>query len=386
MPRPRPVLFEVRRAPTPHLGHGWKIVGYPQGKRQQIWFDTEKEARARAQDLNLEITAHGTQDHLPQELRLLALHCSRRLEPHGKSLLDATEYYLTYLESLALSLPLLHLTAAVRAEFERRFTQEEISKRHLEDMRFALRKLEEKYSQRDAQTLTGTEIKQWLAATAWATQTRNGLLAYFSNAFNVAKELKLLNANPLLDVKRFASSKVSKKMFPKFLTVPQMAALLNAADAQLVPYLAICGFAGLRSAECKSLTWAAVDLDRKVITVPENVSKTGQERTVPMADNLLAWLRISGEFARNDYLYPRLGHSDTLSRLLRTAKQQAGVWPWQPRYQNALRKSFCSYHYELHGSADRTSEYAGHDLRMLIKVYRHSVDHSEAVKYWQIFP
>lgn len=129
-------------------------------------------------------------------------------------------------------------------------------------MRFALRRLDEQYGQRDAQTLTGAEIKAWLAGSAWAIQTRNGLLAYFSNAFSIAKEHKLLNANPLLDIKRFASSKVSKKLFPKFLTVPQLTALLNAADAQLIPYLAICAFTGTRSAEAKSLTWAAVDLDR----------------------------------------------------------------------------------------------------------------------------
>jgi integrase len=97
-----------------------------------------------------------------------------------------------------------------------------------------------------------------LAAAPWVSQTRNGLLAYFSLTFNIAKELKLLNANPLLGIKRFAMSKVSKKSFPKFLSVP----LLNAADSALRPYLSICAFAGLRSAECKSLTWEAVDLQR----------------------------------------------------------------------------------------------------------------------------
>jgi integrase len=142
--------------------------------------------------------------------------------------------------------------------------------------------------------------------------TRNGLLAYFSNAFNIATEQKLLNANPLLGVKRFANSKVSKKLFPKFLTVPQMAGLLRAADPQLIPYLAISAFTGMRSAEAKSLTWAAVDLERKKIVVPENVSKTGQELTIPIADNLLAWLRGCGEFTGTDYIYPRQGHSETL--------------------------------------------------------------------------
>ena len=96
----------------------------------------------------------------------------------------------------------------------------------------------------DAQTLQAAEIKAWMAGSCWSITTRNGLLANFSNAFNIATEQKLLNANPLLGVKRFASSKVSKKNNPKFLTVPQMIALLNNADASLIPYLAICAFAG----------------------------------------------------------------------------------------------------------------------------------------------
>lgn len=104
-----------------------------------------------------------------------------------------------------------------------------------------------------------------------------------------------------------------------------------------------------------------------------------------LSPNLTAWL-LPAQFASNNYIYPRQGHSEQLNQLLRQAKQTAGLWPWKPKFQNALRKSFCSYHYEMHGTADRTAEYAGHDIRMLIKVYRHAVGHSEAVKYWQIFP
>jgi integrase len=216
-------------------------------------------------------------------------------------------------------------------------------------------------------------------------KTGNNLMGYLHKAFGIAKELGLLNDNPLTKVSRFATSKVSKKSFPKFLTVEQMTKLLKVADPQLIPYLAICAFAGVRSSECRSLIWEAVDLKRMVITVPENISKTGEERTIPIAPNLMAWLS-KDKFQRAGYIYPR-GQDDQLKhRLLRTAQEKAGLWPWRPRYQNALRKSFCSYHYEMHGSADSTSEYAGHDIRMLIKVYRHAVDHAEAVKYWAIYP
>jgi integrase len=62
------------------------------------------------------------------------------------------------------------------------------------------------------------------------------------------------------------------------------------ADRRIVPYFAICSFAGLRSAECENLDWKYIDLDRRIITILENVSKTGEERKPPISDNLAAWL------------------------------------------------------------------------------------------------
>jgi hypothetical protein len=40
----------------------------------------------------------------------------------------------------------------------------------------------------------------------------------------------------------------------------------------------------------------------------------------------------------------------------------------------------------MFGSADRTAEYAGHNIRTLVKTYRHAVAHEEAEKFWAIFP
>jgi integrase len=275
------------------------------------------------------------------------------------------------------------VTATVRREFERRMAAGEISQRHLESMLMALRRLDEKFGQCAGNLISGNEIKAWLSDSDWSTKTRNNLLNYFHNAFNVARELRLLADNPLLELRGFNASKVSKKDNPKFLTVPQLAALLHHADASLIPYLSICAFAGLRSAEAKILSWQQVDLKRNLIIVPENISKTGEERKIPIQPNLRAWLASRVQETR--YLLPR-EHSQQVADLLKAAKVAAGLWPWSPRFQNALRKSFCSYHYEMFGSADRTAEYAGHDTRTLIKTYCHAVAHEEAEKFWAINP
>lgn len=215
MPRPRPPLYEVRYAPKAHRGHHWKIVGYPEGRRQQHWFASEKAAKSRADDLNEEITAHGTQAILAPELRIMALHCQGKLEPFKKSLLDATDFYIKHLEATNRSVPINHLTAAVGREFQRRMTAGECSQRHCETMLGALRPLEARLGGRASSTITSSELKAWLSGSEWATKTRNNLLNYWGNAFNVAIELKMLSVNPLTGTKPFNASKVSKKDNPK---------------------------------------------------------------------------------------------------------------------------------------------------------------------------
>jgi integrase len=360
-----------------HRGSYW-------GKRIRAWFDTQLVAQAEATQCYPSIQRFGQQAvTLSGVLAYMAMECQSRLQEYGKNLHDATDHYLRHLESVNRSVPLNQVTAAVRREFERRLAAGEISQRHLESMLMALRRLDEKFGQCASNLISGSGIKAWLSKSHWSTKTRNNFLGYFHNAFNVARELRLLTDNPLLETRGFNASKVSKKDNPKFLTVPQLTALLNHADASLIPYLSICAFAGLRSAEAKSLSWQEVDLKRNLITVPENISKTGEERKIPIQPNLAAWLASRAQ--ETGFILTR-EHSQRADDLLKSAKVTAGLWPWSPRFQNALRKSFCSYHYEMSGSADRTADYAGHNLRTLIKTYRHAVAHEEAEKYWAIYP
>jgi integrase len=376
--------FQVKQTAYPNAGRSWYIVGRPGGKRIRAWFDTELLAEAAATERNLSIQRFGQQAAtFSGVLAYMAMECQNRLQEYGKSLHDATAHYLRHLESVNRSVPLSRVTDAVRREFERRVAAGEISQRHLESMLMALRRLDEKFGDCASNLISGSEIKAWLSNSDWSTKTRNNLLGYFSNAFNVARELRLLADNPLAEAKPFHVSKISKKDNPKFLTVPQMTGLLSAADPSLIPYLSICAFAGLRSAEAKRLSWQQVDLKRNLIIVPEMISKTGEERKIPIQPNLAAWLAPQAQ--ETGYILPR-DHSHRLDDLLKSAKEAAGLWPWSPQYQNALRKSFCSYHYEMFGSSDRTAEYAGHNIRTLIKTYRHAVAHEEAEKFWEIFP
>jgi len=71
----------------------------------------------------------------------------------------------------------------------------------------------------------------------------------------------------------------------------EMHEALTVAWPGLVPWLAIAGFAGLRSAELARLDWSEVNLEEQHITVAADKAKTGARRVVPISDNLSGWLQ-----------------------------------------------------------------------------------------------
>jgi hypothetical protein len=52
-------------------------------------------------------------------------------------------------------------------------------------MLMALRRLDERFGQCAGDLISGSEVKSWLPDSDWSTNSRNNLLGYFHNAFNV---------------------------------------------------------------------------------------------------------------------------------------------------------------------------------------------------------
>src|SRR5205809_4642395 len=75
---------------------------------------------------------------------------------------------------------------------------------------------------------------------------------------------------------------------PGILTIEQTALLLESASPEILPYIAIGAFAGLRASEIERLDWRDIDFEENEIAV-NSESKTG-ERHVDMLPNLREWL------------------------------------------------------------------------------------------------
>ncbi|MBV8330989.1 MAG: hypothetical protein JOZ61_11060, partial [Verrucomicrobia bacterium] len=69
------------------------------GKRQRLFFNDEKSAKAKLKELAKKTRKEGEDAlALSHDFRVLAARCSERLKPFGKTLWDATEFYLEHLE------------------------------------------------------------------------------------------------------------------------------------------------------------------------------------------------------------------------------------------------------------------------------------------------
>src|SRR4029450_5403864 len=78
---------------------------------------------------------------------------------------------------------------------------------------------------------------------------------------------------------------------PGILSVNEAARLLEAAAApDVLPYIAIGLFAGLRTAELERLDWSEIDFESDLIEVTAAKSKTAQRRFVTLQPNLREWL------------------------------------------------------------------------------------------------
>ena len=158
----------------------------------------------------------------------------------------------------------------------------------------------------------------------------------------------------------------------------QMATLLHHAEADVLPFLAIGAFAGLRTAEILRLDWSEVDLAGGLIEVKATKAKTASRRLVPMPDNLKLWLAPHHQGSGKVIPYEQL--SPKLQRL--TGKEGVEL-QWK---RNALRHSFISYRVAQVQNVAQVALEAGNSPKIIFSNYRELVKPADAVKWFDIQP
>jgi integrase len=148
---------------------------------------------------------------------------------------------------------------------------------------------------------------------------------------------------------------------------------------EMIPYLAIAAFCGLRAAEIQRLDWSEIHLtgSERFVEIKAGKAKTASRRTVPISDNCAAWLE---RFAKPSGPVVNLARTD--KQLFIYLAEKSGV-PWK---HNGLRHSFISYRLALVKDVGQVSLEAGNSPGMVFKHYRQLVRESEAKAWFSILP
>jgi integrase len=289
----------------------------------------------------------------------------------GDNIVEAARYYAKHHDA---RLPQLTVAQAVE-KFRAAKEAEGVSAMYLKDIRGLLGDFARDF-QCPLSSIQPEELREYLnAQTRWGLVSKENRRRMLVVLFNFAKAQGWLPANEETAADALGTYKI-KQRDVEIYTPSEISRLLNAADSDFLPYIALIAFGGVRREELhKRLSWEAINFERGTITVPASIAKTGRKRKIVMSENLLQWLapyRVkSGPIFKID---PRK----------RTAKlvKASGV-KWK---RNGLRHSFGSYRMEQVKNEGQVALEMGNSPKIVKDHYFEIVDEREAREYWGIKP
>ena len=139
-------------------------------------------------------------------------------------------------------------------------------------------------------TMLGTDIDAWLRGLEVSARTRNNLRNSVQTLFGYAKARKYLpkDHDELDAVARAKDGGGDIEVF----TPVELGEILNRADEALIPFLTLGAFAGVRHAEIQRLDWRDIQFEAGIVEIRAKMAKTASRRTIPLLDNLRAWLEL----------------------------------------------------------------------------------------------
>lgn len=350
------------------------------GERVRKFFKTRVEADTYAEQQRIAKANQGAAAFsIDDKLRIEAIEARRLLQPYDVGLVEAAKYYIKHAKPKGGEKTMFELVAEVlevKARAGRRTAT-------IQDYRYLFNRFNRSYGERRVHEIRSHDVDEWLDANAKSLSTRSIYLRYLNTLFAYALKRNYCSENPLNAVER---PQVTLKP-PGIFTVEQAASLLRSAVEQpeldMLPYITIGLFAGLRPTEVTRLDWSQVRLDQGVILVNADASKTSQKRFVDISENLRAWLTPVAKPAGP--LVPAQLPRRLRKAWTKTQEYESGrIESW---HQDGLRHSFASYHLAHHKNAPLTSLQMGHmKSQMLFNHYRNLVLSADAEQYWGITP
>jgi integrase len=239
--------------------------------------------------------------------------------------------------------------------------------------------------------LTKEIIATWLAGLGESGRTRKNYRMVLAEILRYAKQRRLLVESPLEELTRddvkTLEGRGAENAQPAILSPAEAEKLLATAFARpeldLGAAVVLGLFCGLRTEEIKRLRWSAVRLEETepFVVVGADIAKKRRIRNVPIPPNAVEWLRrwprTSEAVAPNDFI------SEYRKRFQKLTKAAGLEWE-----SNAMRHSFGTYHFALHGNSLETARRLGHkaDDDILFAHYRALATREQGEAYFNLRP
>jgi integrase len=345
------------------------------GKRRQLFFETKGEATTECEKLKARKDNFGTSLVLLSPTQITeAANAYQMLKPYGIGLLDAVREHLFAHKQRMSSITFLDLCDRYLS-----------AKAHRDDKHLrGLRNTRDRFPSLHAILISDIDHKILEPlANAVAPGSRNMVLRHLRSFFNFGIKKGFMTENPVarldfVEVVRKEVEVIAAKDVARMLAD----ALLN--DLQLVPFLALGFFTGIRPEEIRLMNWGDIDIATKGVTIRPEVSKTRKRRFPELSDNAIAWLKAYG-LAGGKTEGPIIAlQEDALFAHRQKNRLAAGVVHWP---NSGMRHSFCSYWLAKNLDVNKLVLLSGHDSPdTMWKNYHRGVTASDAEKFWSIVP
>jgi hypothetical protein len=295
--------FLVTRFINRNSSVSWRVDGKLHGVRIRRNFKSREEAAAEKTALEIKAEQNDSGLHsmitgLTFEQAREAEAIFRRLEGRTKSLSFYIDYALTnYRESIS-DCP---ISDAVKDYMALRGIDEQqghLSHRQLTSLRCELRALEAVFPFKTVPELTAAALTEFFRRGQASKKTYNNRRGLVGAFLKHCLLKDWIAANPIDKVAHFRGVGHRRGSAPT-LTAEQCVDVMLWAEAQnqgaLVPFVALCLFAGIRpdlyEGEIAKLEPKHVLLDTGVIMIEPEVSKVRMKRAITIQPNLAAWLQ-----------------------------------------------------------------------------------------------
>jgi integrase len=348
------------------------------GRGERKYFATRREAEGEQQRQRVKRANEGNSAFdFPQDVRIDATAAMKILEPYGISLRESADFYRR------------HAATATGDKTIQQVIDELLdvkkgagmSPRYIQDLRLRLNIFARTFGSEKAINISQSMVDDWIIGLPHSGTTKNNYRADLSVMFNFAVDRKYVLQVPISKQSRT----IVKRGKPGILTVDECARLISSCEDDILPSVALGMFAGLRpESEIRRLDWSRIDFTEKQIDIEPLATKNSGDnasvRFVDMPDNLIEWLwphrKAKGP------VWP-MGSGAFYSRI-EGARKDAGIETWP---HDALRHSYCSYHFAKHNDQGKTMAQAGHtNPRTFFRHYRARVQSTDAERFFGIRP